>query len=241
MIDSVYITSFFLGIIANLHCIGMCGPIALAIPLNRTSNSKIVFGLLQYNLARIIIYAFLGLIVGFIGMGMGIVGILQFITILTGFGIVIYAWRNELFPNFSTKINTTFFKYFSQYLKKVFQSKSPFKLIAMGSMNGLLPCGMVYTALITAALSKTPIQGFLTMLSFGLGTFPGMLIIAFFANKISNRFRNKANKFLPYLVTLIGLIILLRGLNLDIPWLSPVIHFNETTHTVESIDCYKPH
>ena len=60
-----------------------------------------------------------------------------------------------------------------------------------------------------------------------------------FANQITNRFRGKINKVLPYLVTLIGLIIILRGLNLDIPYLSPKISFSEKTKEIKSISCHK--
>ena len=234
-------SALILGVISNLHCIGMCGPISMAIPFDRSSKLYLIIGIIQYNFGRILIYSIFGVIVGFIGLGIQFVGILQSLSIIAGFGIVLYAWRKILFTGaFFDQFRITFIQRFtSRNMGKIIKSQSHFKFFLFGTLNGLLPCGMVYTALITSIIAGSPFNSGLTMLFFGIGTMPGMILITYFANQITNRFRGKINKVLPYLVTLIGLIIILRGLNLDIPYLSPKISFSEKTKEIKSISCHK--
>lgn len=238
--NSLLISSFLLGMISNLHCIGMCGPIALAIPFNRKSSSSLIFGIILYNLGRIFVYSILGFIVGFIGLGIEFIGILQSLSIIAGFGIILYAWRKVLFTgSFFQQFRFSFIQRFtSKNMGKIIRLNSPVKYLLFGNLNGLLPCGMVYTALITSVITGNPIKSGIVMLVFGLGTIPGMILITLFANQLSTRFRSRINKALPYLVTLIGLIILLRGLNLGIPFFSPEVKFNDKTLKIESIECH---
>ena len=234
-------SAVILGVISNLHCIGMCGPIAFAIPFNRTSKFQLFLGILQYNLGRILIYSILGTIVGFIGLGVKFVGILQALSVIAGFGIILYAWRKVVFTgSFFGRFRLNFIqKFTSKNMGKILKNNSSLKFFFLGNLNGLLPCGMVYTALITSIIAGGPIQSGLTMLFFGLGTIPGMILITYYANKLSGQYRGKINKALPYLVSLIGLIILLRGLNLGIPYLSPEVKFSDKTKTIESVFCHK--
>lgn len=237
---SLFISAFILGMIANLHCVGMCGPIALAIPLNRSSKIEIIVGILQYNFGRILTYSTLGFIIGFIGLGINLIGILQWISIISGVGIILYAWRKYLFQGKSFQVfNTNFLHRFtSKNMGKILKNRSPLKLFLFGMLNGLLPCGMVYTALITSVIAGTPILSAFTLFFFGLGTLPGMILITFYANKITTRFRGKINKVLPYLVTLIGALIIIRGLNLNIPYLSPKATIDNKTMEMKIIPCH---
>ena len=227
--------------IANLHCVGMCGPIALALPLNRNSKIEIISGILQYNFGRISTYTLLGFIVGFIGFGINLIGILQTLSVISGIGIILYAWRKTLFSSdVFQKININFIHRFtSRNMGKIIRNNSPFKLFLFGTLNGLLPCGMVYTALITSVVTGTPTFSAFTLFFFGLGTLPGMILITLFASKITSRFRGRINKVLPFLVSIIGLLILLRGLNLDIPYISPKASMNNHTKEIKMESCHK--
>ena len=238
---SIFISAFFLGMLANLHCVGMCGPIALALPLNRSSKIEIISGVLQYNFGRILTYTLLGFIVGFIGFGINLIGILQILSIIAGIGIILYAWRKTLFSSgLFQKININFIHRFaSKNMGVIIRNNSPFKLFLFGVLNGVLPCGMVYTALITSVVTGTPTFAAFTLFFFGLGTLPGMILITLFANKITRRFRGRINKILPFLVTIIGLLILLRGLNLDIPYISPKASMNKQTKEIKMESCHK--
>ena len=238
--ETIFIPAFILGVISNLHCLGMCGPIALAIPLNRSSKSAMLFGILQYHLGRVLVYAILGYIVGYIGMGIKLFGVLQAISIIAGIGIIIYAWRNKLtfFKNpFTSSLRHT--SLLSRSMGKIMRSESPLKLFLLGALNGLLPCGMVYTALITAVVLGTPILSATSMLAFGLGTLPGLVAFSLFAQQLGNPIRSKINRYLPYLITVVGLLNVLRGMNLNIPYISPKVSFSEEKKEVVMDCCHK--
>ena len=237
---SFFISAFFLGMIANLHCIGMCGPIALALPLKRDSKIEIINGILQYNLGRIFTYSLLGFLIGFIGLSIHLIGLIQGLSIATGIGIIMYAWRKHFNSNtLFSKLNFNFVqKFTSKNMGKIIQKNGSFKLLLFGMLNGLLPCGMVYTALFTSILAGSPRDSLFTMFFFGLGTLPGMILITLFATQITNKFRGRINKYLPYFLTIIGLIILLRGLNLDIPYLSPKAIIDKKTQQINIKTCH---
>lgn len=238
--ETIFIPAFILGVISNLHCLGMCGPIALAIPLNRSSKSEMLFGILQYHIGRVLVYGILGYLVGYIGMGIKLFGVLQAISIIAGIGIIIYAWRNKLtfFKNpFNSSLRHT--SLLSRSMGKIMRSESPLKLFLLGALNGLLPCGMVYTALITAVVLGTPLLSATSMLAFGLGTLPGLVAFSLFAQQLGNPMRSKINRYLPYLITVVGLLIILRGMNLNIPYISPKVSFSEEKKEVVMDCCHK--
>ncbi len=239
--ETIFIPAFILGVISNLHCLGMCGPIALAIPLNRSSKSTMLFGILQYHIGRVLVYGILGYSVGYIGMGIKLFGILQAISIIAGIGIIIYAWRKKLFKTSSSSsyINQKITSSFSKNMGKIMRSESPLKLFLLGALNGLLPCGMVYTALITAVVLGTPLLSATSMLAFGLGTLPGLVAFSLFAQQLGNPIRSKINRYLPYLITVVGLLIVLRGMNLNIPYISPKVSFSEEKKEVVMDCCHK--
>lgn len=110
---------------------------------------------------------------------------------------------------------------------RVLKSKSPFRLMLLGNINGLLPCGMVFAALLNAILTGDFLYSGIAMIAFGIGTLPAMIAVMFLANKISNTARQKMNKVVPYMLTVVGLLIVLRGMNLDIPYLSPKVNLVE--------------
>ena len=240
--ETIFIPAFILGVISNLHCLGMCGPIALAIPLNRSSKSSMLFGILQYHIGRVLVYGILGYIVGYIGMGIKLFGVLQAISIIAGIGIIIYAWRKHLsFIKIPLNVPLSLSKghLLSQYMGKLMRSESPIKLFLLGSLNGLLPCGMVYTALIAAVVMGTPMLSASSMLAFGLGTLPGLVAFSVFAQQLGNPIRSKINRYLPYLITVVGLLIILRGMNLNIPYISPKVTIAEEKNEVVMDCCHK--
>ncbi len=245
--ETIFIPAFILGVISNLHCLGMCGPIALAIPLNRSSKSGMLFGILQYHIGRVLVYGILGYLVGYIGMGIKLFGVLQAISIIVGIGIIIYAWRKHLsfikiplnVPLSLSKGHFVTMSLLSQSMGKIMHSESPLKLFLLGALNGLLPCGMVYTALITAVVLGTPLLSATSMLAFGLGTLPGLVAFSLFAQQLGNPIRSKINRYLPYLITVVGLLIVLRGMNLNIPYISPKVSLSEEKKEVVMDCCHK--
>jgi sulfite exporter TauE/SafE len=234
------------GLASSLHCVGMCGPIAMAIPMNRANSFTILSGVVQYNFGRILTYSWLGFMIGSVGLTIEIVGILQWVSIIAGAFMIVYAWRKWLAIHISFG-NTIFGLqgFVSKNLGKVIASNLPFKLSLLGMLNGLLPCGMVYVGLTNALVAGSPVNSLFAMASFGLGTMATMLFVGFAANRISLRVRSNLTKIVPYMLTFVGLLIILRGLNLSIPYISPKIEeVNLTKHNqkVEMVIkcCYNP-
>lgn len=239
--DTLVLNGFIIGLASNLHCLGMCGPISLAIPLDRSSKWSVFSGILQYNFGRILTYFLIGLIISQLGVTASTFGILQKLSIITGLGLIFFAWRHylPLRPAFQFNSKNSF-SFLSKSMGSILRWKNSFRPFLLGMLNGLLPCGMVFTALINTFLSENP----MSMVTFGIGTLPAMLLVGFAANKINPAFRQKLNRFVPVLLTIVGSIIILRGLNLDIPYLSPkvTISTNQTNTNqvkVEMSCCHK--
>jgi hypothetical protein len=194
----------------------------MAIPINRKNNWSILSGVLQYNLGRVFTYAVLGLIIGSIGLTIQSFGVLQWLSIITGILLIAYAWRKWLGRIFHAKIpGINLNGFVSKGIGSVMRSKFPFKLPLLGFLNGLLPCGMVYVALMNAMLTGNQLSSATAMIAFGLGTLPAMMAVGFAAGKITGQLRNKINTAVPYLLTVVGLLVILRGMNLGIPFISP--------------------
>lgn len=218
-------TSFLMGFIGSFHCVGMCGPIALALPLNRENNITKIAGILHYNFGRIITYIALGILLGLFGQGLKLAGILQYTSILMGVIIIL----SVILPSILRKINFTSIYYlkFNNWIKnklsKYLKRKSNISLLILGLLNGLLPCGMVWLAMAGAVAYGEIFSGGMFMLFFGLGTLPIMFSLPYFSNYISLKLKNKLSKVIPFMMIAFGLLFILRGMNLDIPYISPPI------------------
>ena len=220
--ETLLITGLILGITSNLHCIGMCGPIAMAIPVNRKSNWTVLSGILQYNFGRIFTYALLGSLVGSIGITVQTFGFLQWLSIISGVFLILFAWRKWISAKIDAKLPHIGIQTFvSKGLGTVIASNSPFKIMLLGVLNGLLPCGMVYVALFGAIAMQNVTLGIGYMLLFGLGTIPMMVAVIYASGLISFSFRGTIQKAIPLVAVIIGMLFIVRGLGLDIPYLSP--------------------
>jgi sulfite exporter TauE/SafE len=214
------LSAFLLGVAGSLHCMGMCGPIAMALPLNRNSVWTQLVGLFLYNLGRVFTYSLLGFVFGTIGFSLDLYRFLQFTSILIGVAMIAIAWRRQLLKHIefsSSRLQLWIFR----NMGKLLASGSPLKLFGIGALNGLLPCGMIFIALSTALLAENAMGSAFTMTAFGLGSLPAMMMIGFVANQFSFGIRQQLNRVFPYVMTVIGLMVILRGANLGIPYLSP--------------------
>lgn len=222
--ELVILGGLILGLTSNLHCIGMCGPIALAVPVKRTNNLTILRDSLTYNLGRVLTYGLLGLLIGSVGITVETFGVMQWISIIAGIVLILFAWRkyiSSFLPMIKLDFGLTMFV--SRSIGKLMKSKSAFKLPTLGMLNGLLPCGMVYVALGNAMLAGSMTGGMLAMFAFGIGTMPGMLFVTFMANRLTPSVRFKLSKAVPYVLTILGFLVIARGMNLGIPFISPKI------------------
>nr|WP_315163925.1 sulfite exporter TauE/SafE family protein [uncultured Flavobacterium sp.] len=216
-------SAFFFGLISSLHCIGMCGPIAMMLPVDRNNQAKKVTQIVTYHLGRLSAYATIGLVFGLLGKGFFLAGIQQKLSIFIGVAMILVILIPEkrlAQYNFSKPI----FKLISKMkatLGSQFKNRSYKSLFTIGLLNGFLPCGMVYVALFGAIAMQSPDYGVMYMLLFGLGTVPLMSSIVYLNSFLTVPIRNKIQKAIPYVAVVIGVLFILRGLGLGIPYVSP--------------------
>lgn len=213
---------FLIGLFGSLHCLGMCGPIALALPLKQDSwHARVLSGSL-YNLGRTVTYGSLGLLFGFLGLGLHIWGIQQWVSIAMGTLMILGVAFPVLFSG--GRINRWIDQKmvgFRKFFGRFFSLRSYPSLLAIGLLNGLLPCGLVYIALAGALLAGTPFDGSVYMIVFGLGTIPAMLAVSLAGNAVGSALRARIRGVIPILILLVGILFVLRGMNLGIPFISP--------------------
>lgn len=213
-----------LGILSSFHCVGMCGPLVLALPVGHLPRPWKIVAPLMYHAGRIGLYAALGLLFGLMGRRIYMAGFQQFLSIGLGimilFGVIRDRWgRNRN----GSMIAGKFLPDLRQWTLKLWKSPSKSKFIWLGMANALLPCGMVYLAIAVALSSGRTADAVVFMASFGAGTLPLLLGISYSGNFISLSFRVEIKKKIPLLIALTAILLILRGLNLGIPFISPVL------------------
>ena len=211
---------FLIGFLGSFHCVGMCGPIALALPIGNSSNLQLIISRILYNVGRITTYAFFGAVFGFFGKGIAFAGLQRYASIALGVIILIYFLIPGKFKGMfsSTKPYIFVDNLVKKSFRKLTQSGSPHSLYLFGIINGFLPCGFVYVALAGAITTGDFISGAIFMAMFGLGTAPIM-----FATSLVGKFVSGGlmNKLIPVVAIILAIIFILRGLSLGIPFLSP--------------------
>ena len=232
---------FVFGLIGSFHCVGMCGPIAMALPFVGSSGWRYYAGRLLYNGGRIVTYAGLGALAGAFGESLQMAGLQQTVSIVSGALILLLlVLPAALKGKAATKPGTgKLMAWVRQKLGYYFQKNSLQSLFTVGLLNGLLPCGFVYIAL-AGAISAPGIGGaMLYMTLFGLGTFPLMLLVSLSGKLISLKMRSLFNRSVPYVGMVLGILFIMRGLGLGIPYLSPKV-VETSTHKTEMSCCKKP-
>jgi uncharacterized protein len=218
------LTAIALGFLGSFHCVGMCGPIALALPVKRSSLLRVLTGSLIYNSGRLITYASLGFFFGLFGQGIALAGWQNRLSIASGIIIlaVLFAPKFSVL-HFGKGLLFRFLEKLKSRMRKLFGIHSAKSLVLIGMLNGLLPCGLVYLGIAGSIATGDFIKGALFMTAFGLGTFPAMVTLTVMKSRISISFREKIRKTIPVLVGMVGVLLILRGMNLGIPFLSPSI------------------
>jgi sulfite exporter TauE/SafE len=219
----ILFSAILLGLMGSFHCAGMCGPIALAIPLNKRNWVYRISSGIIYNTGRILTYSLMGALFGFLGHVLNLAGFQRWISMISGIIMITSIGISLFFPhlfeieNGIFSILTKLRNAFGLLLKK----RSYFSLFTLGLLNGFLPCGLVYIAVAASITTSGVFFGSFYMFLFGMGTIPMMLFISLAGSLISLNSRIRFQKAIPYLVVLIGLLFILRGLSLGIPYISP--------------------
>ncbi len=211
-----------LGFLGSFHCVGMCGPIALAIPVRRTSRFSVLRDSLIYNSGRILSYFLMGLLFGFLGQGFALAGWQNGLSILLGIILLLAI----LLPARTFRVHPGMYRMLERLksqVRKQFGIKTTRSLLLIGILNGFLPCGLVYLGIAGAAATGDALKGALFMAVFGLGTFPAMLAVSAMKNYMSIRFRQRINRAMPVFVGIMAVMLILRGMNLGIAYISPSV------------------
>jgi len=211
------------GFLGSFHCIGMCGPLALSLPGSSRPGPYFIFKRLLYNFGRVLTYTLLGVIVGLFSSMISISGYQQWLSIGVGvlmiLSLAVTGLRNLL--NRWKSFPATLVRKASKPVTSLFKKNQSWSLFVIGVLNGFLPCGFVYLALATALTLGTIYSSSIFMTAFGLGTIPAMLMVSLAGGLVSASLRTRLQRFSPYFIAFVGLLLILRGLNLGIPFISP--------------------
>ncbi len=226
---TIILTGLAIGFIGSFHCIGMCGPIALSLPVNTQKITDKIAAVALYNIGRAATYALLGAIFGLIGNQFVLIGYQQLFSIGLGAVILLVVLMKNVLHIQSSMLQLIHLKVQSQLAFYLVKTNSSFNFFIVGLLNGLLPCGLVYLAMGSAAATGSVTYGALLMFAFGLGTFPFMFSIMVLSRAISFNARRKVKKIMPVFIALTACLLILRGMNLGIPFVSPSFNQNDKT------------
>lgn len=212
-----------IGVVSSLHCMGMCGPIAIAAQVGSGPLIQRLSRGLLYHAGRIATYATLGVLVGLMGERLAMMGIQKWVSIGAGAVIIIamllpVAMRNRLDP---TSVLGRYFMQLKSNFSGLMRSRNAAAPLGLGALNGLLPCGMVYVALTGALAEGSLFRSALFMVTFGLGTLPALMAVVLATDLITLEHRKFFSKIWPFAMMVLGALFILRGLELGIPYLSP--------------------
>lgn len=216
-----YFSAFLIGLAGSVHCVGMCGPLALAIPgASKDKGFTFFLRTIAYQISRISGYGVLGLIVGFFSQGMQFTGVQPYFSLLSGilllflgfFGIIPEVNAFSKYPiiqHFQVKIN--------RIIGTVMTNEHFSTPFVLGFLNAMLPCGMIYIALGTGLSSGNMSEAALYLISFGLGTLPLMFMVSLSGQLLSLQMRRSWQKAIPIIFMISGIILIYKGMNIDLP------------------------
>lgn len=229
-----FIPALSLGILGSFHCLGMCGPIALSVPLRGATGVERVLKALTYNAGRVLTYAILGFIFGAVGKSFVIAGYQQTLSIfigiamLTVFFLPVKYFQHLPFMRGAMLLSNRIKALFGNALRQTSYQST----FILGAINGLLPCGLVYLGVAGAIATGDVWKGALFMAAFGAGTLPAMLFVHTASQWVNVKARTAMRKAIPVFVVVSSCMLVLRGMNLGIPYISPQLSSTDCTqHT----------
>lgn len=220
---SLALGGLVLGIAGSLHCAGMCGPLVMALPAADGSIAKRVTNRATYHIARVTVYAAMGAIVGLGAGAFELSGHGRVLSMIAGAGMIVTAvaqllWHKSLLPATWMQRRIAPLRAAAHHQARRHPQRA---MLFLGVVNGLLPCGLVTSALVGSAVGGDILSGTVFMAAFGIGTSPVMLAIAVGASELRQRLGTRLGVILPLLMLALGAGIVLRGMELGIPYLSP--------------------
>ncbi len=208
-----------MGLIGSMHCAGMCGPIAISLPyrVGMQTKEETFFKILVYNLGRIITYAFFGLLFGIVGKGFFTMGIQKWFLITLAVLLIIIAIFSIDVESKALKIPVIgkFNKKIKELLAKSLKNATVKSFLYIGILNGFLPCGLVYMAIVAAIATGGVLNSVLYMILFGIGTMPMMMALGYGGHLLSTRFRTILRKLYPVFMIIFAILFLMRAFKIN--------------------------
>ena len=212
-------TALLLGLGGGLHCAGMCGPLVLGLP--GPSVPGATRRCVVYQAGRLAVYILLGASAGALGRSLALFGVERWVSLGAGFAITAgIAWGRFAGGGRWWSLRLSRLR---QLLLPRLNPGSSVAFATYGALNGLLPCGLVYVACAAAAATGGLWSGANYMLWFGLGTVPILLGISLSHRALPTSIRFRLRSLSPLSVALVAGMLILRGLALGIPYLSPSV------------------
>jgi sulfite exporter TauE/SafE len=212
------------GALGSVHCVGMCGPLALSLPGADRLPGRFLVERLLYNGGRVITYAVLGGLVGLVGRVVSLAGFQQVLSVGIGTAMVLVAivpWVGRQVRRLE-QAPSAFLRRVTAPIGTLYRSGGPAAMLLIGLLNGLLPCGFVYAALATAVTAGDPLASMTFMAAFGMGTGPAMLGVSLLGRLASTAWRTRLQRWMPAGLAAVGLLLIVRGLALG-GMLSPLL------------------
>ncbi len=215
-IDIIFL-SMGMGLLGSIHCMGMCGPLVLGI-FKDTLSSK-PYNYFLYHFGKLMAYGTLGFGFGLLGKSLHLFISQQQLSILTGALLLLYYIINKMsgFNEKMTHLSTTTYNRI-----KTFTNQMPLpKFYLLGFLNGFLPCGLVYLAATSSIATGHVLKSILWMVGFGIGTIPSLTLILWLSRMFQSKFNPILSQIYQQLTLVLAVLLILRGLNLGIPYISP--------------------
>jgi sulfite exporter TauE/SafE len=235
MFENIW-TGLAFGLLGSLHCIGMCGPIAVALPFSSESRTKMIVGRLLYNAGRTLTYGLFGLVAGLLGEALRLTDYQQALSIAAGVIILIMIilpskLMRRILP---TRVSQFVYARLDRAWAKLTGKRSTSSLFLIGILNGFLPCGLVYLALAGALGSASILSSVMYMVLFGIGTTPVMFATSIVGPVLGVKARRSLQRLIPVGATVLALLLILRGMSLGIPYVSPKMSPKHSTTQMDS-------
>ena len=213
MTEFSIIAVFFVGLLGGVHCLGMCGSIVGILTAQLPKSGTRWPYHLAYNSGRIASYTLAGLLVGAIGQAgllmRDVVPIQHLLFALSSLMLIalgMYLAGIWSMVRHIEQAGSVLWKHIQPLTRPLFPITSPTRALLLGTLWGWLPCGLVYSVLVTALASGHAQSGALIMLAFGLGTLPNLMVIGL----LWERFRNWVHS--PKIRLFAGLIVIAFGM-----------------------------
>jgi len=204
------LAGILLGLAGSSHCVAMCGPLLLAInPTARSSRRHAFACMLRYHGGRILTYALLGVLVGYVGEGLILAGVGRGVAILAGALLLLAAAGTKVRP--IARLSSWIAIRASCRAMTFARRHQALGYVALGLANGLIPCGLLYAALATAASSGTVVGSVVFMIGFGTGTVPLLALLTMSATAIPSAARRRLRVAVSAVMVVAGILLIVRG------------------------------